>query len=92
MTEWEILKQRVKDLNENYEQVVADVLYEDIKKFHTELQDLNESGECNVDGNEVLMLGVDITIDRLRKATKKGREILKRKQKLLAAELKSKKK
>jgi len=92
MNKWETLKQRAKDLNENYEQEVADILYEDICTFHTELQALNESEECNIDGNEVLMLGVNISMEKLAKSGKKIRAHAKKKLQAIKAAEKAKKK
>ena len=80
MTKWETLKQRAKDLNENYDKEVEAILQEDITKFHKELQALNESGECNIDSNEVLLLGVDIAMERLVRGGKKARAIAKKMQ------------
>ena len=87
MTEWETLKERAEALKENFDKEVANILHEDIEKFHTELQALNESGECNIDGNEVLLLNVDIAIERLVKAGKKVRvHAIKKLQAIKAAE------
>ena len=92
MTKWETLKQRAKDLNENYDKEVEVILQEDITNFHTELQALNESGECNINGNEVLMLSVNIGIERLVRSGKKIRaQALKELKAIKAAEKKAKK-
>lgn len=68
MNEWETLKERAKELEENYDEDGTDVLYEDIQRFHKKLITLNESEKCNIHNNAPLVLGIRVVAGKFKKA------------------------